>query len=1362
MKRKLYLVILLFAMALCCMAQNIGEAFYIYRNDGKANAFFRDDVLSIEYSYEDLEGNTYDEIVTQIVNTKDSIYKIPLAVIDSVGFVQPETILKTDVIDMALELRKYVISATSTSMEISASIPLELLPKKGEKIVYLIMDDTFPAGFAGIISNVTQNIVGNYILSFDDVQLEDIFDQYYCPFSATSEYDNSSSAPIRSRRVGGGGDFSFKVPPFKLQMNDWFNLANDDDFAFSYTKDIGISVTPSFRLMGFVIVDKELGTSINTTIIGDYNIKEWMKISGKGAFSKDVKVLHVEEPIAPLVTVFLDGGFFAKFEGSITSDFSAHQNFRSIFNVSYDSKAVSQRTPILNFSPTENEIDDDKITADITTSVGTFTEIGLSFVNSALDKLSGRVEGGIAFNVKGTVYKRDLQNADKSSDFYKKLTSTDTPISIYPNYNFSVGANIASWNVSKDLFNIDCPPFFEGKHVPNFSDVTIEQGNGTTITASANLSGFCIRPVKVGFMLVDENGSIVESKLYHKTYYNSNSFSSYSIDFDNIQLNKDYTIYPVVEVFDRQIRALPEADAGIKIDVITGNSANITTTSATLYGEIQSFEINGYEHGICYGLLENKDSWNYQSINDVFSNYSIELTSLSSSTTYYYAAYIKVDDIYYYGDVLSFTTASPIVVTTGEATDVTETSATLTGYVSGADLENRDGTIYFYYNTIGNPSASNSIVCEVGKLKDFPSGVFSLTLSSLQPNTIYYCKASVILNGENCSGEIISFKTKEKTSISPHVTTGDVINVSGTTATLSGYLEKELIYERYGVRYTEQGREQWISIDANEQTEGFFTVVASDLSKNTVYTYQAFCIINGDTQFGEQKTFRTEDLSVSLYIDALPGGRNVELVGSLNLYGNVRLEEIEYGFCVSSTENSSDWRYIPCKTIGINESINSDGTFYISGNYRTIVDGLSPNSKYYCKSYVKKGTSYIYSNDMSFKTGCDITVTTISPSCIMWNSAIVGGIIEGQIEGSLTYQSYSIQYAKSSEQFKTMDFRGIGADADNNEFTVLINELDENTTYYYRVFYQYEIYNDQTYSYEFYSYYGDIKSFTTKCKTVKITTSDVTCNNDMSADITIILQGLTECDIVKEVGVCLLTTEGSEKDYQDLYYDQINNHKERFLAELNTNGSGNVHIGEWLEELQQYWYRAFVVTNNEIIWSDEKNFTTTIAKPEPIDLGLSVMWASCDLGAPYSKPYKQGKRYYWGHTEVADYRGFSQVVPFTMNIWGTEYDAAHVLLKDNWRMPTKEEWQELREKCVLELITGGLAAVKYTGPNGNSIIMPIPWGYFDENGQEVLWTGSGQMMKGDYWNGTGFDPNEATNGALKHSRYIRPVYIKEQ
>ena len=67
-------------------AQPIGDVFYIYRNDGQFNAFFRDEVQSIEYSYEDADGNRYDEIVTQIVNTADSVYRIPLAAIDSVAF----------------------------------------------------------------------------------------------------------------------------------------------------------------------------------------------------------------------------------------------------------------------------------------------------------------------------------------------------------------------------------------------------------------------------------------------------------------------------------------------------------------------------------------------------------------------------------------------------------------------------------------------------------------------------------------------------------------------------------------------------------------------------------------------------------------------------------------------------------------------------------------------------------------------------------------------------------------------------------------------------------------------------------------------------------------------------------------------------------------------------------------------------------------------------------------------------------------------------------------------------------------------------------------------------------------------------
>ena len=84
--KKLYLIVLTVLTAITATAQTIGDAFYIYRNDGQFNAFFCEDIVNIEYSYEDEEGIRYDEIVTQIVNTADSVYKIPLAAIDSVAF----------------------------------------------------------------------------------------------------------------------------------------------------------------------------------------------------------------------------------------------------------------------------------------------------------------------------------------------------------------------------------------------------------------------------------------------------------------------------------------------------------------------------------------------------------------------------------------------------------------------------------------------------------------------------------------------------------------------------------------------------------------------------------------------------------------------------------------------------------------------------------------------------------------------------------------------------------------------------------------------------------------------------------------------------------------------------------------------------------------------------------------------------------------------------------------------------------------------------------------------------------------------------------------------------------------------------
>lgn len=87
--KKTCLIILLFCIACCgtAYAQKPEEAFYIIRNDGHFNVFFRNEVDSITYSNYDENGTWHDEHVMQVIHCKDSICKIPLAVVDSVVIV---------------------------------------------------------------------------------------------------------------------------------------------------------------------------------------------------------------------------------------------------------------------------------------------------------------------------------------------------------------------------------------------------------------------------------------------------------------------------------------------------------------------------------------------------------------------------------------------------------------------------------------------------------------------------------------------------------------------------------------------------------------------------------------------------------------------------------------------------------------------------------------------------------------------------------------------------------------------------------------------------------------------------------------------------------------------------------------------------------------------------------------------------------------------------------------------------------------------------------------------------------------------------------------------------------------------------
>lgn len=141
----------------------------------------------------------------------------------------------------------------------------------------------------------------------------------------------------------------------------------------------------------------------------------------------------------------------------------------------------------------------------------------------------------------------------------------------------------------------------------------------------------------------------------------------------------------------------------------------------------------------------------------------------------------------------------------------------------------------------------------------------------------------------------------------------------------------------------------------------------------------------------------------------------------------------------------------------------------------------------------------------------------------------------------------------------------------------------------------------------------------------------------------------------------------------------------------------------------------FSSANVEYVDFSEKAPDPTVSAGAVVDLGLSVYWCSCNVGA--EAPEEYGDYYAWGETKPKSsyteesysyYNNDTKVyTDIGENISGTEYDAATVNLSSDWRMPTKDEFQELLDKCTWEWTQiNGINGYKVTAENGNSIFIP--------------------------------------------------------
>lgn len=188
---------------------------------------------------------------------------------------------------------------------------------------------------------------------------------------------------------------------------------------------------------------------------------------------------------------------------------------------------------------------------------------------------------------------------------------------------------------------------------------------------------------------------------------------------------------------------------------------------------------------------------------------------------------------------------------------------------------------------------------------------------------------------------------------------------------------------------------------------------------------------------------------------------------------------------------------------------------------------------------------------------------------------------------------------------------------------------------------------------------------------------------------------------------------------------------------------------------------------------------------KPIDLGLpsGTKWASCNVGAELPEEY--GELFAWGELApkaIYDWAHYSYCKGSEESI--TKYnatdgkytlelmdDVAHMNVGKDWRTPTYEEMNELKEKCQWTRETlYGIQGFRVTGPNGNSIFLPFGGQKYDDE-----WSNNGGV--GFYTtstrNSTGYAPGlciyysrpDEKQQFLNYARYmgmsVRPVLRKD-
>jgi uncharacterized protein (TIGR02145 family) len=272
------------------------------------------------------------------------------------------------------------------------------------------------------------------------------------------------------------------------------------------------------------------------------------------------------------------------------------------------------------------------------------------------------------------------------------------------------------------------------------------------------------------------------------------------------------------------------------------------------------------------------------------------------------------------------------------------------------------------------------------------------------------------------------------------------------------------------------------------------------------------------------------------------------------------------GICWSKTNNTPT--IADSKTTGTTAS----------GSFTSVMNNLEENTTYYVRAYATNSAGTGYGNVVTFTTAVELKLpqlTTAAITNLAYNTATSGGTITGN--GGATITVSGICWSKTNNTPTLADSTKVGTTA-SGSFTSVMNNLDENTTYYVRAFATNSVGTG----------YGNVVTFTTP---INITVPELTT----AAITNLAYNTATSGGTITDDGGAAITASG-------ICWSKTNNTPTVDDSKtIGTTASGSfTSVMNSLDENTTYYVRAYATNSAGTGYGNVVTFTTPINITVPL------------------------------------------------------------------------------------------------------------------------------------------------------------------